>query len=70
MKFGEHVKICSWWCVLFLVIPVHVVILIDDVYFGENNEVWFIWMWFDDLVGDDDLLAYTFEMMNCICWVD
>jgi len=46
------------------------VILIDDVYFGDNNEVWFIWMWFDNLFGDDDFLAYTFEMTNCICWVN
>ena len=44
--------------------------LIDDVYFGDNNEVWFIWMWFDELFCDDDFLAYSFEMMNCICWVD
>jgi hypothetical protein len=40
--------------------------LIDDVHFGDNNDVWFIWMWFDDFFGDDDFLAYTFEMMNCI----
>ena len=36
-------------------------ILIDDVYFGDNNEVWFIWMWFDDLFGDDDFIAYTWN---------
>jgi len=46
------------------------VILIDDVYFSDNDEIWFIWMRFDDLFGDDDILAYTFEMMNYICWVN
>jgi len=25
-------------------------ILIGDVYFGENNEVWLVWMWFYDLL--------------------
>ena len=45
-------------------------ILIDDVYFSDNDEIWFIWMRFDDLFGDDDILAYTFEMMNYICWVN
>ena len=39
---------------LFLVMLVHMVILFDDYYFG-------------DFLGDDDFLAYTFEMMNCIC---
>jgi len=27
-------------------------------------------MWFDDLFSDEDFLAYTFKMMNYICWVD
>jgi len=27
-------------------------------------------MWVDDLLDDDNFLAYTFKMMNCICWVD
>ena len=70
VKFGEHEKMCTWWCLLFLAILVHLVILIDDVYFGENNEVWTICMWFDDIFGDNDFLAYTFEMMNFICLVD
>jgi hypothetical protein len=70
VKFGEHVKMCTLWCLLFLGILVHFVILIDDVYFDENNEVWVICMWFDDFFGDDDFLNYTFEMMNFICWVN
>jgi len=65
MCIGELGELCTW-CLLFLVILVHLVILIDDVYFGENNEAWIIYMWFDD----DDFLAYTFERMNCICWVN
>jgi len=36
-------------------------VLIDDVYLGENNEGWFIWMWFDESFGDDDFLAYTLK---------
>jgi len=60
------VKMCTWWCLLFFVILVHLVILVDNIYFGESNEVWIICMWFDDLFGDDDFHAYTFEMMNCI----
>jgi len=27
-------------------------------------------LWFGDFFGDDDFFAYTFERMNCICWVD
>jgi len=49
---------------------VHLVILIDDVYFDEKTKVWIICMWIYDLFSDDDFLAYTFEMMNCICWVN
>jgi len=30
---------------LLMVILVHLMILIGDVYFGENNEVWVIKMW-------------------------
>jgi len=64
----------TWWNVylisLFFVILVQLVILINDAYFGENNEVWIICMWFNDLLSDNDFLAYTFKMMNCICWVD
>jgi len=30
-------------------------------YFGENNEVWTICMWFDDLFGDDDFFIYTLK---------
>ena len=56
--------------VIFFVILVHLVILIDDIYFGENNEVWIINMWFDDFFNDDELIAYTSEMTNCSCWVD
>jgi len=37
--FGEYVKVCTCWCLLWMVILVHLMILIDDVYFGENNEV-------------------------------
>jgi len=36
-------------------------ILIDDVYLGENNEGWFIWMWFYESFGDDDFLAYSLK---------
>ena len=27
-------------------------------------------MWLGDLFGDDNFLAYTFEMLNCICGVN
>ena len=64
------VEMCTWWCLFFLVILVHLVILIDDGYFGDSNEVWIICMWFSDLFGNNDFIAYTFEMMNHICWVD
>jgi len=37
--FGEYVKMCTCRCLLLMVILVHLMILIDDVYFGENNEV-------------------------------
>ena len=33
-----------------MVILVHLMILIGDVYFGENNDVWFKWIWFYDLL--------------------
>jgi len=36
--FGEHVKMCTCWCLLLMVILVYLMILIDDVYFNENNE--------------------------------
>jgi len=55
---------------VILVILVHLMILIDNDYFGVSNEVWIICIWFGDFLGDDDLFSYTFEMMNCICWVD
>ena len=61
MKFGEHMKMCTWRYLLFLVILVHLVILINDVYLGENNEMWVICMWFDDLFGDDDFFIYTLK---------
>jgi hypothetical protein len=71
MCIGELGELCSWWCLLFLVILVHLVILIDDFNFGENNEVWIICVWFYDLFSDDDFFAYTFEMINCMCcWLD
>jgi len=33
-----------------MVILVHLMILIGDVFFGENKEVWFVWMWLYDLL--------------------
>jgi len=41
---------------------------IDDDYVSENIEVWIMCIWFGDFLGDDDFLAYTFEMMNHIYW--
>jgi len=29
-----------------MVILVHLMILMGDVYFGENNEAWATWIWF------------------------
>jgi len=42
---------------------------IDDDYVSENIEVWIMCIWFGDFLGDDDFLAYTFEMMNRIYWI-
>jgi len=36
-------------------------ILIGDVYFSENNEVWATWNVIYDSFGDNDFLAYTLK---------
>jgi len=46
------------------------VILFNDGYISDSNEVWIIWLWIGEFFDDDDSLGYIFEMMNCICWVD
>ena len=45
--------------------------LFDDNYLGNSNEVRiiYIYIWFGDSFDNDDCFAYTFEMMNCTCWV-
>jgi len=37
--FGKYVIMCTRWYLLLMVILVHLMIFIGDVYFGENNEV-------------------------------
>jgi len=49
---------------------VRLVILFDDSYFGDSNEVRIICIWIGDFFDDKEFLAYTFQMMNCNCWVD
>jgi len=46
---------------LLMVILVHLMILIGDVYFGENNEVWATWNVIYDSFGDNDFLTYTLK---------
>jgi len=71
MCIDELSELCTCWCLLFLVILVHLVNLIDDVYFGENNEVWFIWMWFDDLFGDNNFPCLYFwnDELYLLSWL-
>jgi len=66
MCIGELGELCTWWC---FVILVHLMIL-NDVYFGENNEMWIICMWLGDPFHDDNFFVCNFEMLNCIYWVD
>jgi len=43
------VEMCTW-CLLFLVMLVHLVILFDDDYFGDSNDVWIICIWIGDFL--------------------
>ena len=46
------------------------VILINDDYFGDGDNVWIICTWLGDSFDGDEFLTYTFEMMNCFVWVN
>jgi len=83
MRLCELVIMCigeTWWIMWiwwfgksyeFVIGEIcHLTILFDDDHFVDSNEVWIICTRLVIFFGDDDFLAYNFEMMNCDYWVD